>query len=80
MYEDMQAAGLEAMWDDRNERPGVKFRDAELTGIPIRVVLGERGLSGGKAEVAVRGGEKLEIPLEDVLAFVRAEFSRACSH
>jgi len=80
LYEDMQAAGLEAVWDDRNERPGVKFRDAELMGIPIRVVLGERGLSGSKAEVAVRGGEKLEVPLEEVLSFVRTEFSRACSH
>jgi len=64
------------VWDDRNERPGVKFRDAELMGIPIRVVLGERGLSGGKAEIAIRGGEKLEVPLEDVPDFVRAEFDR----
>ncbi|MDQ6958134.1 MAG: proline--tRNA ligase [Mariprofundaceae bacterium] len=76
MYEDTQAAGLEAVWDDRNERPGVKFRDAELMGIPIRVVLGERGLSAGKAEITIRGGEKLEVPLEDVLNFVRAEFDR----
>jgi len=76
MYEDTQTAGMEAVWDDRNERPGVKFRDAELMGFPIRVVLGERGLSGGKAEVAVRGGEKLEVPLEDVLSIVHAEFDR----
>jgi len=76
MYEDMNGSVLEVLWDDRNERPGVKFRDAELMGIPIRVVIGERGLSGGNAEVAMRGGEKLEVPLEDVLSFVRAEFDR----
>ncbi len=76
MYEEMDASVLEVLWDDRNERPGVKFRDAELMGIPIRVVLGERGLSGGKVEIAIRGGEKTEVPLEDVPGFVRAEFSR----
>jgi len=76
MYEEMNASILEVLWDERNERPGVKFRDSELMGIPIRVVLGERGLSGGKAEIAVRGGEKIEVPLEDVMSFVHAEFDR----
>ncbi len=77
LYEGMKASSLETLWDDRNERPGVKFRDAELVGIPIRVVLGERGLSGGKAEIAIRGGKKMEVPLEDIRSFVHAEFSRA---
>jgi len=76
IYEDLNASVLEALWDDRNERPGVKFRDAELMGIPIRVILGARGLSGGKAEVAVRGGKKTEVPLEDIPSFVHAEFDR----
>ncbi|MDQ6959486.1 MAG: YbaK/EbsC family protein, partial [Mariprofundaceae bacterium] len=76
MYEDMDASVLEVLWEDRNERPGVKFRDAELVGTPIRVVLGERGLSAGKAEIAIRGGEKTEASLEDVLSLVRAEFDR----
>jgi len=76
IYEDMRACGLDVLWDERNERPGVKFRDAELMGIPIRVVLGERALTEGKVEVAVRGGEKTEVDLEDMLTYVRAEFDR----
>ena len=76
LYEEMNASSMEALWDDRNERPGVKFRDAELMGIPIRVVIGERGLTGGQAEVAIRGGEKLDVPLEDVVRFAHAEFDR----
>ncbi len=75
MYDKMNALSLDTLLDDRNERPGVKFRDAELMGIPIRVALGKRGLSDGKAEIAMRGGKKIEVPPGDVPDFVHAEFS-----
>ncbi|MDR1445574.1 MAG: proline--tRNA ligase [Treponema sp.] len=51
----LEHAGIEVLLDDRNERPGVKFNDADLLGIPWRVVLGEKNLAGGKIEARRRG-------------------------
>ena len=51
VYEELTAAGIEVIIDDRAERAGVKFRDAELTGIPFRVTVGKRGLADGTVEV-----------------------------
>ncbi len=56
----LAAAGLDVLVDDRDQRPGFKFKDADLIGIPLRVVVGERGLKEGKIEVKWRdrvGGE-----------------------
>ena len=50
LYAELNAAGIEVLYDDRDARPGVKFADAELLGIPHRVVVGERGLDAGKLE------------------------------
>ena len=50
LYAELTAAGIEVLYDDRDARPGVKFADAELLGIPHRVVVGERGLEAGKLE------------------------------
>jgi prolyl-tRNA synthetase len=50
LYAEFTAAGIEVLYDDRDARPGVKFADAELLGIPHRVVVGERGLEAGKLE------------------------------
>ncbi len=44
LYEELQAAGVEVLFDDRDERPGVKFNDADLIGIPLRLMVGERAL------------------------------------
>ncbi|MFQ5355438.1 MAG: proline--tRNA ligase [Mariprofundaceae bacterium] len=66
IYERCHKAGLEALWDDRRERPGVKFRDAELMGLPLRLVVGERGLSSGEIECQMRGGKRIQIPLFEV--------------
>ena len=51
---EFQAAGLDVLVDDREQRPGVKFKDADLIGIPLRVVIGERGLKEGTIEVKWR--------------------------
>jgi prolyl-tRNA synthetase len=54
LEESLQAAGLEVLTDDRDQRPGVKFKDADLIGIPLRVVVGERGLKDGTVELKWR--------------------------
>ncbi len=57
-YEELQAAGVEVLLDDRDQRPGVKFKDADLLAIPLRIVVGERGLKEGNVEVKRRTDEK----------------------
>ncbi len=54
IYEELGASGLEVLYDDRNERAGVKFKDADLIGIPLQVVLGEKSLKEGKLEIKIR--------------------------
>ncbi len=72
LYEQLAGAGIEVIIDDRAERAGVKFRDAELTGIPFRVTVGKRGLAEGVAEVTRRdGGQTVKVPLADVVTYMR---------
>lgn len=79
LYKDLQAAGLDVLFDDRDARPGVKFADADLVGVPHRLVVGERGVKDGKAEYRHRrGGSDEQVDLTDVLDFLhsRREFPR----
>ncbi len=63
LYEGMRGAGLEVLWDDRDENPGVKFKDSDLLGIPYRVVVGGKGLKEGLLEVKTRKtGEVEKVP------------------
>jgi prolyl-tRNA synthetase len=76
LYAEFTAAGIEVLYDDRDARPGVKFADAELLGIPHRVVVGERGLEAGKLEYRNRRDtESQEFPLDDALAFIRSHMA-----
>ena len=69
LYASLQEAGLEVLWDDRDERAGVKFNDADLIGAPFQVVVGEKGLAEGVAEVKTRKtGEKIKLPPSDIPA------------
>ncbi len=69
LYETLKAANWEVLYDDRPERPGVKFKDADLLGIPLRLVVGGRSLAEGNVElVERRGGEKEMVAVGDVLA------------
>jgi prolyl-tRNA synthetase len=71
-YDELWAAGVEVLLDDRAERPGVKFADADLIGLPLRIVLGRRGLAEGTAELRDRATrETTAVPLGDVVAVVR---------
>jgi len=74
LYADCKAAGLEVLLDDRNERPGVMFADMELTGMPHRIVVGERGLKDGTVEYQGRfDTEAQSIPLQNVLELVKSK-------
>jgi prolyl-tRNA synthetase len=54
LYDALEKAGVEVLWDDRDERPGVKFKDADLVGVPLRVTIGAKALAGGNVEVKPR--------------------------
>ncbi|MGA9665183.1 MAG: proline--tRNA ligase [Gallionella sp.] len=76
LYSTLQAAGIEALLDDRDERPGVMFADMELIGIPHRIVIGERGLKDGMLEYQGRRDTAAQaFPLQNALEFVE---SRLC--
>ncbi|WP_180179773.1 proline--tRNA ligase [Acinetobacter sp. YH12041] len=69
LYAELQAAGFDVLLDDRNERPGVKFSDLELTGIPHRIVIGEKGLDAGTFEYkGRRDAESVNLSKEELLA------------
>lgn len=67
LYAEMKASGLDVFFDDRDERPGVKFKDADLMGCPLRVVVG-KGLVNGEVELKVRGSDgAAAIPLANII-------------
>ncbi len=67
----LEALGIDVLFDDRDERPGVKFKDADLMGLPIRAVISERSLAEGKVEVKRRTEkEKNMIPVSDAVTFI----------
>ena len=69
LYTELQAAGYDVLLDDRDERPGVKFSDLEINGIPHRIVIGEKGLDAGTFEYKGRtDAESINISKEEVLA------------
>jgi len=69
LYAELQAAGYDVLLDDRNERPGVKFSDLELTGIPHRIVIGEKGLDAGTFEYKGRtDAESVNLSKDELLA------------
>jgi prolyl-tRNA synthetase len=74
----LEALGVEVLLDDRDERAGVKFNDADLIGIPFRVTIGPRGLAGGTVELKRRGeAEAREIALGEAAAILADEVARA---
>jgi prolyl-tRNA synthetase len=60
LYASLEGSGIEVLYDDRDESPGVKFNDADLIGIPIRIAVGEKGLKEGKIEIVRRKDLKME--------------------
>ena len=69
VYDALAGAGIEVLYDDRDDRAGVKFNDADLMGIPVRLTVGGRGVKKGVVELKVRrSGEMIDVPLGDGLA------------
>ena len=73
IYNDLRGAGIEVLLDDRDERPGVKFKDADLIGIPLRITVGEKGLKDGVVELKERSSSEVKrVKLEEAAAAARA--------
>ena len=73
LYEQLNAAGIDTLLDDRDARPGVKFNDADLIGFPIRITIGDRGLKEGKVELKKRTAAEAEmVAMDAVTDAVRA--------
>ena len=69
LYQQLTDAGLDVLLDDRNERPGVKFADMELIGIPYRVVIGDKGLQRGVLEYRARNAsDSADIEIDKIVA------------
>jgi len=68
LYDQLQEQGVEVFYDDRDERPGVKFKDADLIGIPVRLVVGAKSLAAGQVEVSLRRDrEKILVAVENAV-------------
>lgn len=71
IYDALMTQGKDVLWDDRDERAGVKFNDADLIGIPLQVVIGSRGLEKNEVEVKDRrSGEKKVVSLDQIVSYV----------
>jgi len=70
IYTELTARGVDVILDDRDERPGVKFKDSELVGFPIRVGIGEKSLAKGEVEIKPRGGALQSVKVEDAASSV----------
>ncbi len=78
IYAELTAAGVEVILDDRDERPGVKFKDADLVGFPLRLGIGEKSLAKGEVELKPRGGALTAVKPDEAVAKIR-EFLAARS-
>ena len=75
LYNELISMGVEALLDDRNERAGVKFKDSELMGIPMRVTVGKK-IGDGEVEFKLRNGEMEVVKISDVCSIVKGEFEK----
>jgi prolyl-tRNA synthetase len=78
IYEEMKASGFEVLFDDRKAGPGFKFKDSDLLGLPIRVVLGERDFKeSGELEIVIRkSGEKIKVKKEELAETLKEVFAK----
>jgi len=81
IWRELAAAGVETLIDDRDERAGVKFADADLVGYPFQIVVGKRGVASGVVEVKERAtGERTEVPIEEAVAGLAARIEAQRKH
>jgi prolyl-tRNA synthetase len=67
IYADLAAQGVDVILDDRDDRPGVKFKDSELVGFPIRIGIGEKSLAKGEVELKPRAGAMIPVKPDEVV-------------
>ena len=80
VYDELWAQGVECLMDDREERPGIKFKDADLLGMPLRLNIGKRGVDNNEVEVVIRRSkEVIKCPTEDVTQQVYQLYSKGKS-
>lgn len=78
LYQELTALGIDVLMDDRDERPGVKFADIELLGIPHRIVVGDRGLDNGQLEYRHRrAADNEEFARDNALAFIQSKLANS---
>jgi prolyl-tRNA synthetase len=76
VHDELEAAGVEVLLDDRGERPGVMFADLELIGIPHRITIGDRGLKDGAVEYQGRRDDKAQVvPVSEIVSVMRARLA-----
>ncbi len=84
LYDDLRARGIDVLWDDRDERPGVKFKDADLLGMPLRVTIGAKSLANGNIELKPRSEpdpKKAElVPVADAARVLAERVKAALAH
>jgi prolyl-tRNA synthetase len=74
---ELTAAGIDVLYDDRDERPGVKFKDADLIGMPYRIAVGKKGVAEGVIEIkARRSPEVVKVKIDEAVAYVRERIER----
>jgi prolyl-tRNA synthetase len=76
IYAELSARGVEVILDDRDERPGVKFKDSELIGFPLRIGIGEKSMAKGEVEFKPRGGAMIPVKVEEAVAKVLESLGR----
>ena len=77
IYDGLRVAGVEVLYDDREERPGVKFKDADLVGVPYRIAVGKKGLAEGIVELKLRKGTEVrKVKVDEIVPLVVAEVSK----
>lgn len=81
LYQELDTAGFEVLYDDRDARPGVKFADLELIGIPHRIVVGQKGLAAGEVEYRGRQDEAArQVPRAEIVGFLRERIAESEHH
>jgi len=77
IYEELERTGVEVLYDDRDERAGVKFKDADLIGIPYRIAVGKKGLAEGVVELKLRRSPEVrKVKLDEIVPLVAAEIAK----
>lgn len=77
LYKELKSAGIDVLWDDRDERIGFKIKDSDLIGIPYKLIIGPKSLEADSVELETRQSEKSLLPIKDVVSWAKETFKRS---